>query len=174
MKLKINDVTREATLLKPTFKIGSLQSSGSKMIDLEQIFSEPLTFLEGKTVFYPQHHKVSRKHESVMIRAQIRAGISPLLRLSAAIATTKTILNFLKIPTSTELLFHTCGFKHRRADEQRSWLRLLGSQRGHSQMLPVLVAPGTAGDAVRRVLLKVILLQVQQQEGKSGKRATEE
>lgn len=41
-------------------------------------------------------------------------------------------------------------------------------------MLPVLAAPRTAGDAMRGVLLKVILLQVQQQEGKSGKRATEE
>lgn len=66
------------------------------MIDLEQIFSEPLIFLEGKTVFYPEHHKVSRKHESVMIRAQMRAGTPPLLRPSGVTATTKTIFNVLK------------------------------------------------------------------------------
>lgn len=61
------------------------------MTDLEQIFSEPLIFLEGKPVVHPQRHKVSRKREHVMIRAPIRVGIPPLLRLSAVIATTKTI-----------------------------------------------------------------------------------
>lgn len=50
-RAKINDVTFEVTFLKQTFKIGSLKSSGSNMIDLEQIFSEPLIFLEGKPPF---------------------------------------------------------------------------------------------------------------------------
>lgn len=36
---------------KQTFTIGALKSSGSNMSDLEQILSEPLTFLEGKQNF---------------------------------------------------------------------------------------------------------------------------
>lgn len=35
-------------LLKQTFTIGSVRSSGSNMTDLEQTFNEPLIFLERK------------------------------------------------------------------------------------------------------------------------------
>lgn len=44
-------VITTSRFFKQTFTIGSLKSSGSNMSDLEQILSEPLTFLEGKQNF---------------------------------------------------------------------------------------------------------------------------
>lgn len=40
--------TRRGERGEQTFRIGSVKSSGSKMMDLEQTFREPLTLLEGR------------------------------------------------------------------------------------------------------------------------------
>lgn len=50
-KAATRQVITTSRCLKQTFTIGSLKSSGSNMSDLEQILSEPLTFLEGKQNF---------------------------------------------------------------------------------------------------------------------------